>query len=169
MFQTCFECGRHGEVLQSHPLPISPLLQTPENQKNPRVRKIFVRNSGASSLGACAMTTKFLDNKFALSEFYCRGVSHGKTAFLDDFPLCPQAPPTQKQNFYFYCRLAVSEKWLRQFYGLGDGMGGGRNGWFWGAPILHILVEKRCIFQGFGQHRGAPKRPFLPPPIPSPT
>ena len=30
MFQTCFECGRRGQVLQSHPLPISPLLQTPE-------------------------------------------------------------------------------------------------------------------------------------------
>ena len=30
MFQTCFECGRHGEELQSHPLPISPLLQTPK-------------------------------------------------------------------------------------------------------------------------------------------
>ena len=27
MFQTCFECGRRGEVLQSHPLPISPLLR----------------------------------------------------------------------------------------------------------------------------------------------
>ena len=30
MFQICFERGRRGEVLQSHPLPISPLLQTPE-------------------------------------------------------------------------------------------------------------------------------------------
>ena len=30
MFQTCFECGRRSEVLQSHPLPISPLLQTPD-------------------------------------------------------------------------------------------------------------------------------------------
>ena len=30
MFQTCFECGRRGQVLQSHPLPISPLLQTPD-------------------------------------------------------------------------------------------------------------------------------------------
>ena len=30
MFQTCFERGRRGQVLQSHPLPISPLLQTPE-------------------------------------------------------------------------------------------------------------------------------------------
>ena len=31
MFQTCFECGRRGQVLQSHPLPISPLLQTPDS------------------------------------------------------------------------------------------------------------------------------------------
>ena len=30
MFRTCFECGRRGQVLQSHPLPISPLLQTPQ-------------------------------------------------------------------------------------------------------------------------------------------
>ena len=30
MFRTCFECGRRGQVLQSHPLSISPLLQTPE-------------------------------------------------------------------------------------------------------------------------------------------
>ena len=31
MFQTCFECGRRGQVLQCHPLPISPDFQTPEN------------------------------------------------------------------------------------------------------------------------------------------
>ena len=30
MFQNCFGCGRRGQVLQSHPLPISPLLQTPD-------------------------------------------------------------------------------------------------------------------------------------------
>ena len=30
MFQTCFECGHRGQVLQSHPLLISPLLQTPD-------------------------------------------------------------------------------------------------------------------------------------------
>ena len=35
MFQTYFECGRRGQVLQSHPLPISPLLQTPDPQKGP--------------------------------------------------------------------------------------------------------------------------------------
>ena len=50
------------------------------------------------------MTTKFLDSQiFALSKSYCRGVSHGKkTAFLDDFPLCPRGPPTSKSaNFIF--------------------------------------------------------------------
>ena len=31
MFQTCFECGQRSQVLQSHRLPISPLLQTPED------------------------------------------------------------------------------------------------------------------------------------------
>ena len=30
MFQACFECGHRGQVLQSHSLPISPLLQTPD-------------------------------------------------------------------------------------------------------------------------------------------
>ena len=37
------------------------------------------------------------------------------------------------------------------------GMGGGRNGCFWGAPIFHVFVENWCIFQGFGQNWGAPK------------
>ena len=40
---------------------------------------------------------------------------------------------------------------------LGDGMGGGWNGCFWGAPILHLSVEKCFIFQGFGQKSGRPK------------
>ena len=69
---------------------------------------------GLPLLGACAMTTKFLDNKkFAFSKFYfCRGVSHQKKSVLDDFPLCrqgPPPPPPQKRIFYFYCRLAVSD------------------------------------------------------------
>ena len=45
---------------------------------------------------------------------------------------------------------------------LGDGMGGGRNGRFWGAPILHLSVEKCCIFQGFGQKSGRPKNLAVP-------
>ena len=40
---------------------------------------------------------------------------------------------------------------------MGDGMGGGRNGCFWGAPILHLFMEKCFIFQGFGQKLGRPK------------
>ena len=39
--------------------------------------------------------------KFALSKFYCRGVSHEKQRFRDDFPLCPQLrpPPSKSENF----------------------------------------------------------------------
>ena len=60
-------------------------------------------------LGACAMTTKFLDKiKFALSKFYCRGVSHEKQRFWTTFLSAPKAPP-QKRKFDFYCRLAVSD------------------------------------------------------------
>ena len=46
--------------------------------------------------------------KFAISNFYCRGVSH-KNSVVDDFPLCPQGPPLKNRKFYFYCRLAVSD------------------------------------------------------------
>ena len=49
------------------------------------------------------MTTKFLDNKFTLSKFYCHGdgVSQEKTAFWDDFPLCPQFPPSPLKKHFF--------------------------------------------------------------------
>ena len=40
MFQTCFKCGRRGQVLQSHPLPISPLLQTRE-RINGNVKRVI--------------------------------------------------------------------------------------------------------------------------------
>ena len=47
MFQTCFECGHRGQVLQSHPLPISPLLQTPEHlperEANPQADQLVWR------------------------------------------------------------------------------------------------------------------------------
>ena len=34
-----------------------------------------------------------------------------KNSVLDDFPLCPQSPPPpQNRKFYFYCRLAISER-----------------------------------------------------------
>ena len=57
------------------------------------------------------MTTKFLDNKFALSKFYCRGVSHEKQCFGRFSSLPPRPHPLKKRKLYFYCRLAVSERW----------------------------------------------------------
>ena len=65
-----------------------------------------------SCLGACAMTTKFLDNKISSFKFDCRDVSPPKNRVLDDFPLCPSARPAQSHKFCFYCRLAISDCWL---------------------------------------------------------
>ena len=36
-------------------------------------------------------------------------------------------------------------------------MGGGRNGHFGGAPVLHLFEEKTLYFPGCGQNRGAPQ------------
>ena len=53
---------------------------------------------------------------------------------------------------------------------MGYGMGGGRNGRFWGAPILAKKLQKIQHFQLTSCKIAAPKkRPFLPPPIPYPT
>ena len=46
--------------------------------------------------------------------------------------------------------------WLRGRQ-LGDGMGGGRNGHFWGAPIFGQNPGKYSIFQGFDAKSGRPK------------
>ena len=40
---------------------------------------------------------------------------------------------------------------------VGDGMGGGRNGSFWGAPILHIFEENAVFSRVLAQNRAAPK------------
>ena len=58
------------------------------------------------------MTTKFLDNKICTFKLLLSWRFAQKQVFLDDLPLCPQAPPPQKRKCYFYCRLAVSE-WMR--------------------------------------------------------
>ena len=47
--------------------------------------------------------------KFALSKFSVVAFPM-KTSVLSDFPLCPQSLPPQNREFYFYCRLAVSER-----------------------------------------------------------
>ena len=62
-------------------------------------------------VGACAMTTKFLDNKIRTFKILLSWRFPRKTAFWTIF-LCPQCrppPPPQNCKFYFYCRLAVSE------------------------------------------------------------
>ena len=57
------------------------------------------------------MTTKFLDNKIALSKSYCRGVAHEKQRFGRSSCLPPRCPqPLKKRKFYFYCHLAVSDE-----------------------------------------------------------
>ena len=63
-----------------------------------------------SSLGACAMTTKFLGNKICTFKILLSWRFPRKNSVLDDFPLCHRGPPPVKnRNFYFYCRLAVSD------------------------------------------------------------
>ena len=56
----------------------------------------------AQKLGACAMTTKFLDNKICTFKILLSWRFPRKQSFLDDFPLCPQGPPPLKsENFIF--------------------------------------------------------------------
>ena len=47
------------------------------------------------------MTTKFLDIKFALSIFYCRGVSQEKQHLGTIVLSAPKAPPLRNANFIF--------------------------------------------------------------------
>ena len=73
----------------------------------------------------------------------------------------------KKACFFFFCRsqramgkLDLKGGWedltLRGRQ-LGDGMGGGRNGRFWGAPIFGQNPGKYGIFHKKMQNRGAPK------------
>ena len=53
-------------------------------------------------LGACAMTTKFLDNTICTFKILLSWRFPRKQALLDDFPLCPQGPPPpQRETFIF--------------------------------------------------------------------
>ena len=64
-----------------------------------------------------------------------------------------------------FCRLAPVQETFRSLspksegfeWGGGTGMGGGRNGCFWGTPRFWAKILENIE-----------KRPFLPPPIPSP-
>ena len=52
-------------------------------------------------MGACATTTKFLDNKIFTFKILLSWRFPRKTAFLDDFPLCPLGPPPSKAQILF--------------------------------------------------------------------
>ena len=47
-------------------------------------------------IGACAVTTKLLDNTFALSIFYCRGVSHEENRVFGRSSSNATPPPQKK-------------------------------------------------------------------------
>ena len=47
----------------------------------------------AFCIGACTMTTKFLDNKISTFRILLSWRFPRKQAFWTSFPLCPQAPP----------------------------------------------------------------------------
>ena len=52
-------------------------------------------------IGACAMTTKFLDNKICNFKFLLSWRFPRKTAFGDNFPLGPHAQPPSKTQILF--------------------------------------------------------------------
>ena len=63
------------------------------------------------------MTTKFLDNKIFTFKILLSWRFPRKIAFWTIFLSAPlPTPPPEKRKFYFYCRLAFSEK--RPIHGL---------------------------------------------------
>ena len=72
------------------------------------------KQGALQKIGACAMTTKCLDNNictFKILLSWRFPTRKKKNSVLDDFPLCAQLPPPpSKKQIYFYCRLAASEK-----------------------------------------------------------
>ena len=86
------------------------------------------------------------------------------------FPACIGFVPGGTERIVFLVGLRPLGKPHVRGRQLVDGMGGGWNGCFWGAPILHLFGGKMLYFPGFRPKIGAPQeRPFLPPPIPSPS
>ena len=65
---------------------------------------------------ACAMTTKFLDNKFSTFNFFWSWRFPWKTVFSDDFPLCPQPPPPPKSANFIFIVVSPSLIWKQALW-----------------------------------------------------
>ena len=80
----------------------------------PRQQATLVKKKTSKRLsfaGACAMTTVFLDNKFALSIFSILVAFSTKTkknSVLDAFLICPQFPPPSQKNAKILFFIVVS-------------------------------------------------------------
>ena len=63
------------------------------------------------------MTTKFLDNKICTFKILLSWRFPRKTAFWTIFLSDPKPPPPpHNRKFYFYCRLAVSDRGLYRIF-----------------------------------------------------
>ena len=69
----------------------------------------MIRSQSHAKIGACAMTTKFLDNKILTFKILSSWRFPRKIAFWTIFLSAP-LPTPEKRKFYFYCRLAFSDK-----------------------------------------------------------
>ena len=63
-----------------------------------------------SQIGACAMTTKLLDTKMCSVKIVLSSKRFPRrTAFWDDFPLCPHAPRSKNANSIFTVLLSLNK------------------------------------------------------------
>ena len=57
---------------------------------------------------ACAMTTKFFDNKICTFKIVLSWRFPTKNSVLDDFPLCPQGPSPSKIETFIFIVVSLS-------------------------------------------------------------
>ena len=72
---------------------------------------LLVLQNTAQWVGACAMTTKFFDNKICTFKILLSWRFPRKQAFLDDFPSAPKAPPSNAKILFL---LSSRRLWMRQ-------------------------------------------------------
>ena len=88
------------------------LIRCPDRPRpNERLRAPSSTDGPATELkpvGACAMTTKFLDNKICTFKILLSWRFPRKQAFRGDFPLCPQGPPSSQSENFIYIVVSPS-------------------------------------------------------------